>query len=248
MQNPICISTGCVYQLSEDRNVLIDILRPLSLAGVELSFSHPREHLLNFQISEASLEYLRGLEFNSIHAPWREIVYGQNQISEQVLAKMVELYEQINARNIVFHQEQIEDYGPITALLKVGCAVSLENGDWRKKEHSVENVRLALGKDRGFGFVFDFAHALSFSAEEVREYMKQFNSRLSEIHISIMNKESETHDFLHKYDNQEIRELLLSLNSAAMPMVLEAAVSANEELALLKKEIEYLKELWTSSV
>jgi len=243
MQNPICISTGCVYKFAEDRNVLIDILRPLAPVGVELSFSHPQEHLMDFQISEASLLYLRGLEFNSIHAPWREIVYGQNQTSESVLEKIVELYKQINARNIVFHQEQIEDYNSIVSLLRVGCAVSLENGDWRKQEHSVANVRLALEKDRGFGFVLDFAHALSFSEQEVREYMNQFSSRLSEIHISIMNKESETHDFLHKHDSQEIRELLQPLNSVATAMVLEAAVSTPDEISLLKKEMGYLREL-----
>lgn len=243
MQNPICISTGCVYKFSEDRNILIDILRPLAPAGIELSFSHPQEHLLNFRISEANLEYLRGLEFNSIHAPWREIAYGQNQTSESVLEKIVELYKQINARNIVFHQEQIEDYNSIASLLKAGCAVSLENDDWRKPEHSVQNVRLALERDKGFGFVLDFAHALSFSPEEVREYMDQFSSRLSEIHISIINKELETHDFLHLSDNAEIRELLQPLNSVATPMVLEAVVPAPEEIALLKKEMEYLREL-----
>jgi hypothetical protein len=77
MQNPICISTGCLYKLLEDRNEMVKELRKFSPAGIELSFAYP-EYLLNFDLDKDNLEYLRSLKFNSIHAPWENITYGEN--------------------------------------------------------------------------------------------------------------------------------------------------------------------------
>ena len=102
MKNPICISTGCVYRFSNDRNDLVEVLRQFSPAGIEISFAYP-EYLLNFDINRKNLKYLRGLKFNSIHSPWKNVTYGKNKTSKEILQKISELYKQINARNIVFY-------------------------------------------------------------------------------------------------------------------------------------------------
>ena len=239
MQNPICISTGCVYKLSDYRNDLIEKLRKFSPMGIELSFAYPK-YLLNFDINKNNLEYLQSLEFNSIHAPWEDITYGENKTSKEVLQKISKLYKQINARNVVFHKEQVEDFNSIIGNDFVS---SIENDDWRNPKHSIEDIKNVLDKNKGFKFTFDFAHALSVSSSDIPEYINYFKDKLIEIHLSIVNKDSEEHDFLHKYDSKEIRSLLQFLKDFSVPVILEAVISNLDEMEFINKEIEYIKNL-----
>lgn len=242
MQNPICISTGCVYELSDDRNDLIEKIRqfsPIGIMGIELSFAYP-EYLLNFDIDNNNLEYLQGLEFNSIHAPRENITYGENKTSKEILQKISELYKQINARNVVFHEEQIEDYN---SIISNNFVSSIENDDWRRPRHNVEDIKSILDKNKKLKFTLDFAHALSVSSSDIAEYINYFKDKLIEIHLSVIDKDLEKHDFLHKYDSAEIRNLLQPLKTVFVPVILEAAVSNLEEMKFIKKEIEYIKNL-----
>lgn len=236
MQNPICISTGCIYKLSDDRNDLIEKLRELSPVGIELSFVYP-EYLLNFDINKNNLDYLKSLKFNSIHAPGLNMVYGANKTSERVLQKISELYKQINARNVVFHKGQIENYD---LIMNNNFVASIENDDWRKPKHNVEDVKNALDRNKGLRFTFDFAHAVSISPLSVHQYINNFKDETIEIHLSVINKDSEEHDFLHKYDNVKIRSLIQSLKVFSVPVVLEATIFDLGGIELLRKEMEYI--------
>ena len=231
---------------------MIEALRELAPAGIELSFSQP-EYLFDFECNENNLEYLRSLKFNSIHAPWKDIIYGRNEAGEAALQKIESLYKQINARNVVFHREQIEDYD---SILNKGFVAwfnkftilseaegSIENEDWRKTNCGPENTRDILNKYEGLKFTFDFAHALSVSPSEALEYMHSFKDRLFEIHLSVIDKASEQHDFLYKYDSPGLKALLSPLKAVSVPVVLEAVVSNSGELALLKKEMEYINKI-----
>lgn len=204
--------------------------------GIELSFARPAD-LLAFNINKKNLKNLRELRFNSIHAPWKEIVYGDNTLSRKVLKTISELFKEIKAKNVVFHKDQVEEFAPIKVA---DFIVSIENNDWRKPEHSIEDIERLFNKNKGFKFTFDFAHALSVSSTDILRYVQCFRSRLIEIHLSIIDKASEKHDFLHKYDDTEIRKLLQSLKDFSAPIVLEGVVPSLTEIKLLEQEIEYL--------
>ncbi len=245
MRNPICISTGCVYRFSDDRNDLIEALRQFSPEGIEISFAYP-EYLLNFNINKKNLKYLQGLKFNSIHSPCNNMTYGKNKMSKEILQKISELYKQVNARNIVFHKGQVEDYD---SILSNDFVSSIENDDWRKSEHDIEDIKKVLDKNGKFKFTFDFAHAITISASDIPEYINYFKNKLIEIHISIVNKDSKEHEFLYQHGSREIKESLqyLKITSASVPLVLEGAVFSSEELEFVKKEIEeeieYIKKI-----
>lgn len=239
MKNPICISTGCLSELFEDRNNMIEKLRKFSPFGIELSFAYPK-YLLEFDISENNLEYLRNLKFNSIHAPSGGIIYGENKESKEVLQKISELYKKINARNVVFHKGKIENYDLIANSDFVS---SIENGDWKKPKHSIEDIKDVLDKNKDFKFTFDFAHALSVSSSDIPEYINYFKDRLIEIHLSIINEDSKEHDFLHENNNKETKKLLRSLKTVSVPVVLECLISNLKEVELIKKEMEYIRKI-----
>ncbi len=237
MKNPISISTGCLYRLSEDRNKMVRELQKFSLSGVELSFNRP-QHLLNFNIDKDNLEYLQTLEFNSIHAPCKDIIYGDNETCKKVLQKISELYVKINARNVVFHKNEIEDYN---LIINNKFISSLENDDWRKPNNGIEYIKNILDKYKELKLTFDFAHAITVAPSDIPEYLDYFKERLAEIHISIINEETKRHDFMHENNNARLESLTQLLKVTSVPLVLECAVSDFKNINSLKKEIDYIK-------
>jgi len=238
MENPICISTGFLYRLTNDRNEMIRGIREFLPSGIELSFARP-QYLFDFAISQENLEYLRNLKFNSIHAPWKEIVYGDNQKSKDVLGAIEKLFKQIKARNVVFHKEQIDD---IRAVVNRSFIASIENGDWRETSgNSPEKIGRILKENPSLKFTFDFAHALTVSPDDILIYLNKFKDRLISIHLAMLDRILKDHWFLHKYDSEETRMLLNHLKETSVPLVLECVASDNNEVQLIKNEIEYLR-------
>lgn len=239
MENPICISTGLLYRLMKDRNEIISKIKESSPAGIELSFVYP-QNLFDFEINQENLKYLQSLKFNSIHAPWKEIVYGNNQKSKDTLKAIEKLYKQIKGRNVIFHKGRIEDYD---LILSHDFTASIENGDWRKSKNSIEDIKSVLNKNKKFKFTFDFAHAITISSLDIPEYVNYFKDKLVEIHVSIVNKELERHDFLYKCNSAEIRKLLQNLKTVNVniPIVLECIAINENEIQLIKKEMKYIK-------
>lgn len=239
MENPICISTGFLYRLTNDRNEMINKIREFLPYGIELSFAYP-QYLFDFVINKENLDYLQSLKFNSIHAPWQEITYGDNQESKNVLEVIEKLYKQISAKNVVFHKEQIENINIITNYT---FTASIENGDWKESAgNSVEKIEEILKGNQNLKFTFDFAHAITVSSNDVPLYVNKFKDKLIEIHLAMLNRNLKDHWFLHKYDSQEMRDLLNHLKDIInTPIVLECVASNNGEVQLIKKEIEYIK-------
>lgn len=240
MKNPICISTGFVYRLTNDRNEMIKMIREFSPQGIELSFAYP-QYLFDFKISPENLEYLKTLDFVSIHSPWKEITYGNNQKSRDVLEAIEKLYKQIGARNVVFHKEQVEDLQVITSY---NFAASIENGDYREDAgNSVEKIENILKSNPKLKFTFDFAHAVTVSFDDIPLYIDKFKDRLIEVHLAMLNKNLKDHWFLHKYDNQQLRDLLNYFKNINCPLVLECVAADEKETQLMKEEIKYLKNI-----
>lgn len=239
MKNPISISTGCLHRLSEDRNKMVRELQKFSLSGVELSFNQPR-HLLTFNIDKDNLEYLQTLKFNSIHAPAKDIIYGDNKTCKKVLQKISELYVKINAKNVVFHKNEIEDY---SLIINSKFASSIENDDWRKPNNGIEYIKNLLDKYKELKLTFDFAHAMTVSPIDIPEYLDYFKGRLAEIHISIINEKTKRHDFMYKNDSEKLKGLTRLLKVSSAPLVLECAVLDFKDVDSLKKEMEYIKRI-----
>ncbi|MFA4998848.1 MAG: hypothetical protein WC514_02400 [Candidatus Paceibacterota bacterium] len=241
MKNPICISTGLLYRLTNDRNEMISKIREFSPEGIELSFAYP-EYLFDFTIKEENLRYLRNLKFNSIHAPWIEITYGNNQKSKDVLTAIEKLYKQIDAKDVVFsNKEQIADINVITDY---DFIVSIENDDWKHPLSNIpEKIEEVFSENKILKLTFDFAHALTVSPKDIPMYINKFKDRIISIHLAMLNKELKDHWFLHKHDSKRMRELLGYLKEINSPVILECVASDWKEVALIKEEIKYIKSI-----
>ena len=238
MDNPICISTGCVRRLLKDTNKGINLLRQFSPKGIEVSFPYSK-NLINFDLEKDNLKYLETLKFNSIHAPFKDYIYENNEKSKEILRRISDLYKRINARNVVFHKDTIKDYDFIA---NNDFVVSLENDDWRKPKNTMSRLKDVLDNNEKFKFTFDFAHALSTSSD-IDEYISCLGDKLIEIHLSIIDEDSKRHTFLHRKDSEKLRRKLQSLKSISAPIVLECGIPNLGKKDLLRKEIDYIRSI-----
>ena len=218
---------------------MIEMLRKYSPDGIELSFAFP-EYLANFNITEENLKYLRSLKYVTIHAPWKNIQYGNNETSKKVLEKIEQLYEKINAKNVTFHPIEIED---VNIFDKYSFNVSIENEDWKKSSYnSIEKMKQILDSNKRFKMTLDFAHVLTVDSNDIKSYIDEFADRISQIHLAYHNRNLNDHYFLYKHQD-EVKEFVGHIKNLNVPIVLEAVAPNEEEVPLIKNEIEYVKKI-----
>ena len=246
MNNPICISTGAVYRLDGDTNNKIDTLKDFSIDGIELCFAYPQD-ALDFSINKENLQYLKSLKHNSIHAPWKNIIYKNDKLTKEVLDSIEKLYKLINATNVGFHIFKEKDLKHTKIFNNYNFNYSIENDDGRYVEtpglNTVSKIKKALKINPGFDFTFDFAHGLVSFPEEIPNYINIFKNKLTRIHISYINKTMKDHGFLYRHNSAKIRKYLTYLRGATTPFVLECVLRNKNEIQDIKKEIEYLKSI-----
>jgi hypothetical protein len=239
MDNPICISTGAVYKLTEDMNEKIGLVKEFSPDGIELCFADAR-YLIDFQISKENLSYLCGLKSVSIHAPWLGIRYSENPRCQDVLKAIKDLYYLINARNVVFHADFVGDFD---VFRNCDFIYSIENNDWRHPFNTVSEIGVLLSENERIKFTFDFAHALSVLPASVPNFINHFKDKIIQVHLSYHGRELSGHWFLHKYDSEEMRNLIKQLKILDVSIVLECVANDENELSLIQNEIEYVREV-----
>jgi len=241
MKNPICVASGFLYRIIDDINKRIDKIREFSLDGIELHITES-QYLSNFEeVNKENLAYLQSLNFNSIHAPAGEFSYGSNGKSKKTLEAIEKMYKKINAKNLVFHGEQIED---ISVFNNYDFIVSIENGDWNEKDAKTpDQIGEILEKNPNLKFTFDFAHAFSVSPDDIPKYIDRFGEKLVGIHLSMIEPKTKEHWFVHKFDSKEIKNLLKCLKKTNVHIVLECVALNKNEICLIKKEIKYIKSI-----
>jgi hypothetical protein len=66
-----CFATGALnkFDIFEDKDKVLDIFKQYDFYGGELTFG-PLDEYFTFSISEENKEYLRNLEYLSLHLPY----------------------------------------------------------------------------------------------------------------------------------------------------------------------------------
>lgn len=241
MKNLICVSTGAVYKISEDMNKKIELLKEFSPDGIELCFADS-QYLIDFKITKENLTYLCTLKYVSIHAPWLGVRYGNNERTLAVLKSINNLYCEIDARNVVFHADFIDNF---SVFENYDFTISIENNEWKYPFHLISEIELLLKNNKKFKFTFDFAHALTVSVEDIPVYVEKFKEKLIQVHFAYFDKELPDHWFSHKYDSEEIRKLSKYLKVLDVPIVLECVANDESEVSLIGKELKYVRNIFT---
>jgi len=239
MKAPISISTGLVYRLTEDFNERIDMLKKFQPDGVEINFAHP-QYVLDFKLSPTNEKFLKSLKFVTIHAPWREISWGKDDLSLAVLKALNELYLKIGAKNINFHVP-ITDFNQLT---KYDFQASIENDDYKAATpaKSVDELDDILKNNDKLKFVFDFAHALTVYPEEIPRFLSELGDKICAIHISYLDKKMKDHGFLSQQNDRKLDELTKLVVASGKPLIIESVASNKTEVELVRQELKFLRE------
>lgn len=232
----ICVSTGTVYKISEDMNEKIRLIGQFGQDGIELNFAFARD-LLAFEATTASLSHLKNRRV-TIHAPWKDITYGENPHCRQTLDAMQKLYNQINASLVNVHFVEGQDLGVFS---NYQMKVTIENEDWRKEtSQTPEQIEALLKQYPKFGFTFDFAHAYSISPELAADFLKKLKEKMTQVHLAYLDKTLPDHWFLHKKMTRELESLVRQIPSRT-PLVLECVASDKSEFPLIGNELIFLR-------
>lgn len=227
----ICLATGCFYMWNNNINGKISICKQFDIDGIELTIATYSD-LIKLQLTKESINYLLTLKSNTIHAPFKGIIYKNNSRSRKALSVINKISTKINAKNIVFHPTNIQD--PI--LIKgLNTKVSIENMNLKTK-YNFEKTRLFIKNHPKFGLTLDINHTATISPEEIDKYL---DFKIIEFHLSCFKDETE-HLPVH-HSTKEYLQTIKKVKHINAPMVIETNLPDIGNTKIVEKDIDFVK-------
>lgn len=217
-------------------NEKIRILRQFDLDAVELMYARTDE----FEpLSDDNVEYLRSLPYVSVHAPFwhpdKSRFYYEDHLAEEVVKKMRDIYDLVQARSIVFHPDRILDY----CFMDEGMNISIENMPDRYGDAVEYLSDIFTGHE--YSMLLDTAHAFSFSVDYLAQLVETFRDRIEHVHLSdrrdVAGVEKD-HRLVHDCDDMSRFDPIVTLTC---PFIIEVALREDEPLSLLEKELRFVR-------
>jgi hypothetical protein len=241
MDNIIGIPTG--PQLEEmiyKKNIkLKEVFGQFNINGIELSMIF-KSRLYNLKLDKIQLNWLKNLDYVSIHAPWKIISEAENkkEITTQ-MDKLYSLYDKTNAKMLIIHPEEC----PYDLLDNYDMNYALEN--MPKKSLDINSLdyeeELKKIEETKYGFCLDVSHSYDFGPKETERLFEKFKNKLKEIHLS--GTEGSKHHMFLIESSKKFLESLKPILKTKMPLILEINFpSLNKEK--INKEIAFVKELF----
>jgi hypothetical protein len=155
---------------------------------------------------------------------------------KRLLNKLYSMYDQIEADNINFHHNQIDDYNVFNV---------------KDYQHSIENmpphhkltIKLckSLLRKSKFKLVLDATHALA--GNELKEFINAFKKDILYLHLSAFEDEND-HRFLHRVRKDSLRKLE-PVKKLKCPVVVETWTE-DKRIRPYQKEIDFVRR-WLNS-
>jgi hypothetical protein len=175
----IGFATGPCWRWLESTKDAIDVARLLRIRAVELTFGDKIE-LLKFRLSKNRLDYLRTLDYVSLHSPFRlkRDSVDQRELMAQ-LDVLENLYRLCKAKALVIHPL---DLPGAEILDSYSFFVSTENLPRNRRLSCTEMVSI-LRRYEDIGLCLDVGHAYDWDRFEIARYVKLCGERISHVHM-----------------------------------------------------------------
>jgi|GEM_PF-3427735 len=181
-RQPIGHATGNLFRWNKSQDEIVSLFRKLDVDAIELTFGSVEE-LLNTSFSPSNQQYLRSLDYVSIHMPFRH-TYKEDELTWSCVRKALAMADEIGASHFTIHHNQLIDKDVVQALLGSGRSVSFENLE-AGKVPSLEAYDAALAAYPHVGMVLDTTHAYSHSREHLDTLLAWLeNKKLDQVHLS----------------------------------------------------------------
>ena len=223
----------------KNRNVLLKYTRKLDINGIELTFSS-KEELYAFKLSDQNKSWLKSLDYVTIHAPFKLVSKADNK--EEIIKQLniiSELYNNINAKNVIIHPNQLPE---LRIIKNYDFVVSTEN--LPKKRHiTVEDLKVIFNKYRGIKLCIDISHAYLWSKYETNKLVEAFHDKISQIHFSGTYRKKD-HQSLRKV-TKEFLFSIQTIKELDIPIVIEGDIK-EKSLKSVRKEIKCIKRFFNN--
>jgi len=202
------------------------------VSGIEVFLREP-ESVSSLLGSSLACDSVRKFSEVSIHAPFFNIAYGDDDETEKMLSDLREVYRSLGAKRIVFHPADVPDFSILSGR---GMNVLIENMDFRKDRFQTWQEFRNILDAHDFGLCLDVAHAESISSSNLSGFVSELSDRIGELHVSHLV--GGVHMPLHvlKGDRMENFKFLSGIEK---PLVIE---NGDRDMGLIEKEVEFLKE------
>jgi len=244
MNKKIGFSTGSIYSWEESINKQIEILKQIGCNAIEINFGVITD--INEEISEENINYIKSLDYVSIHAPFfkedrTDLTYNNTQKIIDLIKKLEKSYFKLNAKTIIFHPNNIKDY---SIFNNTKMNICIENMPI-KRNISIEKLLELINKFPKFKIIIDTAHALTYDKNQLHKLIEKFKNEIQHIHFSDRRyseykKKVSDHQQLLFCEDIEKFNVIKELNK---PIIIEANIKDKiNDMDNLKKEFNFVKE------
>ena len=201
------------------------------ISGIEVFLREPEKMSLLLE-SRALCDSLRRFSEVSIHAPFYNVTYGDDDKTEKMLSDLRRVYRSLGAKRIVFHPADVPD---LSILCGRGMNVLIENMDFRKDRFQTWQEFKGVLEEHDFGLCLDVAHAESISCRNLYGFLDNLGDRIGELHVSHIVDSK--HTPLYRLKGARIDNFKF-LSDIDKPLVIE---NGDCDSGLIEKEVDFLK-------
>jgi len=225
---------------------MLRFCRQFDADAIELTFAFPQD-VFDFSPSQEDIAFLRSKKYVSLHAPFKGVAYGNDSETKRLLSALNSLSLAVGAKNIVFHDNVINDFSHFSGLDFTPLIENLGVKSTTSKTISAKQVSEFLSAHKDFDFCFDVCYVFSHSAEP-KDFLV-FGKRLKQVHLHFphaSNLEFSKHSLPSKAEKTLLEKTkpVFSLN---VPLILEAynfdSNDADSIVIEVKKELDFLRSL-----
>lgn len=205
---------------------LFELLAKFGKQSIEISCMLANE----VELLPSILPFIKGYVRKSIHFP-TNVRYTNDEATRQMLSKISEFYQTINAELAVIHPDLIDD---VSVFNDYPLAWAAENMDNRKPcFKSLDDMRKFFTDNPSWLMVLDVNHCFSndTSMKLAYDLTTEFRDRIKEIHLSGY---IDYHEPLFQTQQEEIMRACLDLD---VPIIIESTFKDSEHT---KQEFEYI--------
>lgn len=235
----LCLSTGSVWHAASSRIECVHIVEENFsglIDGVELCFIDA-EGFEKFELDKRSVSFLKGLKFNSMHAPIME--YGKNAETKKAFEKMGEIARRIRLEHITFHPNHVKDFSVLKRLETKACIENLANGERHKGWQFPKEIKAFLEREKGIGFCFDVNHGMA-NGMNPQEFLKALGEKISCVHLNATERTGAAeHNFVFS-SSRGVQEKIEPVFALEKPLIIEVAIE-KEKIPLIKEEIAFAR-------
>ncbi|RLE38005.1 hypothetical protein DRJ17_05255 [Candidatus Woesearchaeota archaeon] len=235
---PIGFTTGITRKFKQSFAKSINLIAKTKATSIEISARTLRELRKLYALINSDRFYgveknLAQFHYISFHSPWSGFVFNFQNLD--LLERINEIANKINAKNIVFHPDIIRD---CRFYNYIDERASFENMGKGKDDYNDAKSLEQLHESYGNKLVLDLQHLWeTFSLDDGQKFITETREYISEIHVSGYNESSIHCLFSDSINKKEILDLLKKCPKK--PIILKGAPNSlnidelNNELELI---------------